>query len=214
MASYFSRTVDPKIIENTYSVPEQDFDEYEDKSFDLESLQEYLSLLPLKEIDLIEMYYKGKKKQKEIAEFFDVSQGAISHRINRAKKRLIFLRNMPKVDDKDLVDRLNDLFHEIEVDIIFFMTKTTCQSKTAELVNDKHSLSGKSKMTQVKVRHKFEKAIDKLVEKAGEGVCSDSGVSYVQVAKLVEYIKKNPYMLHEVKLSHFDKGSKVDHSVS
>lgn len=200
---FFTRAVDPKIIENTYSVPDKEFDEYEDQTFDLESLQEYLAFLPLKEVDLIDMYYKGKKKQKEIAEFFNVSQGAVSHRIARAKKRLIFLRNMPKVEDEVLTEKLAEVFHDIEVDIIYYMVKTTCQSKTAELVNDKHSLDGKSKMTQVKVRHKFERALERLREKASK---EDS---FTKIAELTAYIKAHPYMLHEVRLPHFDKGDSV-----
>ena len=149
------------------------------------------------------MYYGFRKKQKEIAEFFNVSQGAVSHRLSRAKKRLRFLRDMPKLDDKILLSHLNDHFSELEVDIIFNMVKTTCQSRTAEIVNGSYKLSGKDKMTQVKVRHKFDKAIERLHK------VSEENEKCRMVLDLLVYIKNNPYMLHEVLLPHFDKGSKV-----
>jgi predicted DNA-binding protein YlxM (UPF0122 family) len=203
MADYLVRSVDPTIIESTYSEDVSEFDEFEEDQISLADLKPFLSQLPPKEVDLIEMYYGLRKKQKEIADFFNVSQGAISHRLSRAKKRLKFLRDMPKVDDRLLLSKLNEHFDDLEVDIIFNMVKTTCQSKTAEIVNDRHRLDGKNKMTQVKVRHKFDKSIEHVKN------VTQNDASYGIILDLLKCIRENPYMLHEVLLPHFDKGSKV-----
>lgn len=203
MSKYAMRLVDSSIIESTFSVEEKEFDEFEDDGIQLRDLEQYLDKLPPKEVDLIEMYYGRKKKQKEIADFFNVSQGAISHRLSRARKRLQFLRDMPKIEDHYLRTRLQGTFEKLEADILFHMVKTTCQSKTAILINEKHNLSGKDRMTQVKVRHKFVRCLDVLEKKAA------LDQTLFSVYKLVSYIRDNPYMLHEVPLPHFDRGANV-----
>ena len=58
-------------------------------------------------------------------------------------------------------------------------------------------------MTQVKVRHKFYKAIELLALMASK----DSLVA--KIHDLTLRIQANPYMLHEVILPHFDKGKRA-----
>ena len=141
------------------------------------------------------------KNQKDIAKMFGVTQGAISSRISRAKKRLEFLRDLPKLGDSELDDMLGSHFETIEIDIIKYMIMTTCQSKTAEIINEKFGLKDtKKRMTQVKVRHRFEKCLQ---------ILSDLRKNKPEMAKyynLLDFIKKNLYKLHEVKLPHFDRG--------
>ena len=161
-----------------------------------------LDKLPSKERDLIRLYYYMDKKQKEIAEIFSVTQGAISHRLSRASKRLRFLRDMPKLND-DLDVILRPYFTEFEINLIHIMIETTCQSRTAEILNEKYNLMGDDKMTQVKIRHKFERFIERL--KKNKRKNSDIAICY----KLLKYIQKNLYMMHEVVLPHFDKGCRV-----
>jgi predicted DNA-binding protein YlxM (UPF0122 family) len=195
--------VDPKLVEATYSAASTDFDEFgEDLSF-FADFEPYLERLPPKEYDLIELYFKRGKRQKDIAVLFGVSQGAISHRIARAKERLQFLKDLPKVSDHMLKAKLRESFEPMDVDIVFWMTQTTCQSKVAKMINEKYHLKEKQAMTQVKVRHKFYKAIELLALMASK----DSLVA--KIHDLTLRIQANPYMLHEVILPHFDKGKRA-----
>lgn len=196
------KNIDPHEIQKRFSTEEHSFYKLEVDNFKFEDFLPYISKLPPREIDLIEMYYRKEKKQKEIAHFFGVTQGAISHRIKRAKKRLEFLRDMPKISE-DIKSVLSPYFEELEIDLILLMVETTCQSKTADIMNTRYNLKDNNKMTQVKIRHKFDRYIKKL-EKIKEN-CTH----LIDCYKLVVYIKDNLYMLHEVILPHFDKGFKV-----
>ena len=114
-------------------------------------------------------------------------------------KRLRFLRDMPKIEDRELQGQLKEVFPAIDADVVFFMIRTTCQSKTAQLVNRRFKASN---LTQVKVRHKFHRAVTALSNAAKDDP------RYETTATLAFYIlKKGLYMLHEVKLPHFDKGA-------
>jgi len=193
------KNMDPLEIESRFSNERALFFDQEESSFCYEDFKPFISRLPKREIDLIDMYYREDKKQKEIAEFFGVTQGAISHRLSRASKRLEFLRDMPKVNGS-LREILSVHFSKFEIDIILLMIETTCQSKTAYLLNKKYSLRGNNKMTQVKVRHKF----DRFIEKVEKLKRADAGLSVCH--NLMKYIKRNLYMMHEVVLPHFNRG--------
>lgn len=196
------KSMDPLEIENRFSDEKNFFYEQEDNSLRYEDFEPFLDKLPSKERDLIRLYYYMDKKQKEIAEIFSVTQGAISHRLSRASKRLRFLRDMPKLDvDINIV--LKPYFDPFEIDLINTMISTTCQSRTAEILNEKYNLTGDDKMTQVKIRHKFERFIERLKKLKRK----DENIAIC--FKLLRYVQKNLYMMHEVILPHFDKGSRV-----
>lgn len=174
-----------------------------------EDIRPFLFRLPEREIDLIELYYNERKNQKDIAKIFGVTQGAISSRLTRAKKRLRFLKDLPKITNKEIDEELGVYFDRLELEIIKFMMLTTCQSKTAQLINKKFGLvDSKRKMTQVKVRHRFEKCLIRLKEEKKENPKMN------RYYKLLGYIKKNLYKLHEVKLPHFDRGEFALFSIS
>lgn len=178
------------------------YDEFKDFSITYDEIRPFLYRLPPREIDLIELYYNERKNQKDIAKIFGVTQGAISSRLTRAKKRLRFLRNLPKITDDEIDRQLGPFFELLELEIIKYMMKTTCQSKTAQLINEKFNFTdGKKKMTQVKVRHRFEKCLIKI------GVEMKSRSDLKKFYTLLNIIKNNLYLLHEVKLPHFDRGS-------
>lgn len=178
------------------------YGEFLNESIGFEDLRPFLNRLPPREYDLIELYCVYRKNQKDIAKMFGVTQGAISSRLSRAKKRLIFLRDLPKITEEEIDQDLSKLFEETELEIIKFMMQTTCQSKTAQLLNEKFNYSDeKKKMTQVKVRHRFEKCLNKLDEE------SKSHLEFKKYFHLLKYIKKNLYLLHEVLLPHFSRGN-------
>jgi predicted XRE-type DNA-binding protein len=197
--------MDPLEIESRFSNESAFFFDQDDAPISYTDFQPFISKLPQREIDLIEMYYKSDKKQKEIAEYFGVTQGAISHRLSRASKRLKFLRDMPKVNG-NLRDILSAYFTSFEIDIIMLMVETTCQSRTAHLMNKKYRLNGDDKMTQVKVRHKFERFIERISK------CKRKHPDLCVCHDLMKYVKENLYMMHEVILPHFDRGYKVRYS--
>ena len=198
------KNMDPLEIENRFSDEKNFFYDQESSNLSYNDFMPFIDKLPDKERDLINLYYYQGKKQKEIAEIFSVTQGAISHRLSRAGKRLRFLRDMPKLQG-DINETLKEYFNEFEIDLINTMIETTCQSRTAEILNEKYAFEGDARMTQVKVRHKFERYIDRIKNKRRTDNDSDLQVSL----KLLEYIRENLYMLHEVVLPHFDRGYKV-----
>jgi len=195
------RRIDNVKFESMYS--ERDAIKYGEcriGNMSFEEIEPFLYKLPSREIDLVTLYRKYGKNQKDIAKMFSVTQGAISSRLRRAADRLQFLRDLPKISDEDIDRVLGNLFSKMEIEIIKGMKETTCQSKTAELINEKyHLVDVKERMTQVKVRHRFEKCLIFLKEKKTP--------EYQKFYNLLFFIKKNLYKLHEVRLPHFDRGS-------
>jgi predicted transcriptional regulator len=176
-----------------------------DESVSFDEIRPFLNRLPPREYDLVELYYVERKNQKDIAKMFGVTQGAVSSRLSRAKKRLLFLRDLPKISNQEIEDGLKAYFDNTELEIIKFMMETTCQSKTAQLINEKYGLKNdeKKKMTQVKVRHRFEKCLIKLKEE------SKKNHNLKKYYNLLVFIKANLYLLHEVLLPHFNRSNSV-----
>jgi predicted transcriptional regulator len=173
-------------------------------SVTFEQIEPFLSKLPSREVDLLQLYIQYKKNQKQLAIMFGVTQGAISSRLSRARARLEFLKALPKITDEEIDKALSPLFDSMELEIIKTMMKTTCQSETAQLINEKFELAeDKKRMTQVKVRHRYEKCLMRLKEEM------KVHPEYKKYYHLLEFIKNNLYKLHEVRLPHFDRGNAV-----
>lgn len=186
---------------NENAIPYNDMSE---SSVSYEEIKPFLNRLPAREVDLIELYFCDGKNQKDIAKIFGVTQGAVSSRLARAKKRLEFLRNMPKITEDEVDTDLCKYFDRMELEIIKCMMKTTCQSRTADIINIRFGLKDeKTRMTQVKVRHRFEKCIAYL------SVHKVHRPELGRYHHLLQFVKKNLYKLHEVKLPHFDRSSSV-----
>jgi len=182
---------------NDSAIPYQDFPESDVR---FEDIQPFLDRIPAREVDLLELYLREGKNQKDIAKIFSVTQGAISSRLARARTRLIFLRKLPKISEQEIETRLGAYCGQLEIEIIKSMIRTTCQSKTAEILNDKYNLRDeKSRMTQVKVRHRYEKCLAFLIKE------KEKTPDLARYCHLLEYIKHNLYKLHEVKLPHFQR---------
>lgn len=203
MAEPYMKVLDSYEFEARFSNDDRiRYDQIRDPQVSFDELRFLLNRLPSREADLIELYYKHGKNQKDIARMFNVTQGAISSRLSRAKKRLEFLRDMPKIDSEEIEDLLSPYFTPLEIEVVQGMVQTTCQSKTAQLINERHGLSNdlKKRMTQVKVRHRFEKAIQRLTTLTREHQ------ELRECLKLLTMVKENLYKLHEVKLPHFNRG--------
>lgn len=172
------------------------FEKYE---FFKENTQ-YILRLPEFERILIDCFL-NHMGQKEIAATLGCTQGAVSSRLRRAVRRISFLKRLDKFDVSD-IDRVLKPAYEGPEDseIIRGMIETTSQSQTARLVNAKLKLTGLKKMTQVKVRHRYMKCLDK-VKKLKE----TDPEKYEQYYILLEFIKNNLYTLSEVKLPQFSR---------
>ena len=151
MAVYI-KSIDSGELENRFSNENKLV--YLDSNFQytFKDLEPYLELLPKKEYDLVVLYYLLKKEQKEIAKILRLTQGGVSHRISRAKARLRFLVKVPKFTKKELFIDLVDLFDRLDLEILWGLYETTCQSEVAKRVL----------MTQSRIRHRFMKNLEVL----------------------------------------------------
>lgn len=117
-----------------------------------------LDRIPEREADLIDLYFIQRKRQADIAAIFDVTQAAISYRLDRGIQRIKFLLSIPQVTEEELRQALPLVFAQrIDIDILVGMWETTCQSEVASKLG----------LTQGRVRHRFFKAV-KTLEKAAE----------------------------------------------
>src|SRR5271157_3810148 len=151
-----------------------------------------LDRIPKREADLIYLYFIQKKRQADIAVIFNVTQAAISYRLDRGLKRIKFLLSIPQVTEEDIRRDLPDIFKPIDVDILLGMWSTTCQSQVAEDLG----------LTQGRVRHRFFKAVRVLKEAA------ESNEKFVPYEKVFSAIaNKNFNLLREVCLPQWsDRG--------
>lgn len=142
-----------------------------------------LDRIPEREADLIYLYFVHGKRQADIAAIFGVTQAAISYRLDRGIKRVKFLLSIPQVTEMDLRRDLAEAFPtrvncphpecgkqadcpvckgngtiRVDVEILVGMWTTTCQSEVANRLF----------LTQGRVRHRFFKAVDRLVEQAAD----------------------------------------------
>lgn len=165
MASGYVIPMEPSELANRFAAPGQLLDdepEIEEESTEAESIfagQDYetkiaplLERIPQREADLIYLYYIQKKRQADIAEIFEVTQAAISYRLDRGLQRIKFLLSIPHVTEEDMREDLKDAFQEIDVNILVGMWQTTCQSEVAKEL----------KLTQGRVRHRFFKSVAAL----------------------------------------------------
>jgi len=171
MSSGYVIPVDPAELANRFAAPDALLDEEPlpeplDPELDaLFSSDDYesrvmplLDRIPDREADLIYLYYVKHKRQADIAMIFDVTQAAISYRLDRGIQRIKFLLSIPTVTEEDMREDLTEIFDQIDIDILVGMWQTTCQSEVAT----------KLKLTQGRVRHRFFKAVEVLKE-AAEG---------------------------------------------
>jgi len=172
MSSGYVIPVDPTELANRFAAPdptpieERERREREEEDAEMQALfstEDYdtvvrplLDRIPDREADLIELYYKCGKRQADIAEIFDVTQAAISYRLDRGVQRMKFLLSIPTVTEEDMREDLVEIFEQIDINILVGMWQTTCQSEVAS----------KLKLTQGRVRHRFFKAVEVLKDAA------------------------------------------------
>jgi len=142
-------------------------------SLDYGLLERYLYRIPIREADLIRLYYKDKMKQEQIAKLFRITQAAVSYRLHRGIKRIQFLRTIPELEKKDFDIELAPKFSEQDREILWRMYETTCQSEIAKQMS----------LTQGRVRHRFFRALGKIKEL----IASEINENYIRMMMLQKH---------------------------
>lgn len=192
---------------------------------DFAAIEKYLPRIPERESDLITLYYRDQMKQEQIARLFRITQAAVSYRLHRGIKRIQFLRTIPELEEEDFDLELGPKFSKQDLEILWRMYQTTCQSAIAK----------EMKLTQGRVRHRFFRSLSRIKELITEEVREkeaelkhrvsrgDSVSKEDAVAELNAVIEKSKYgkywtvfyaisdrhfnILHEVTLPQFrDRG--------
>lgn len=129
---------------------------------DFDAIARFLHRIPARESDLISLYYRDRMKQEQIARLFGITQAAVSYRLHRGIKRIQFLRTIPELDKEDFDLELGPKFTDQDLEILWRMYETTCQSAIAKEMN----------LTQGRVRHRFFRSLarikDLIVEEVRE----------------------------------------------
>lgn len=192
MSSGYVIPVDPASLANRLIAPDP-YEEGEETNFEsfltpenFEKVALLLDRIPQREADLLYLYFIEKKRQQDIAQIFDVTQAAVSYRLDRGLKRIKFLLDLPNVTSEEMARDLPLVpFKEIDVSILIGMWETTCQSEVAKTLN----------LTQGRVRHRFFKAVEILSDAASR---DDKFAPYSKVFSAISNKKFN--ILREVKL--------------
>jgi len=161
MSSGYVIPVDPADLANRLIAPDP-FDPLAEEEADhqgwltpenFDKVSALLDRIPKREADLLYLYFIEKKRQADIAAIFDVTQAAVSYRLDRGLKRIKFLLDLPHITQEEMQEDLPDVpFKEIDINILCGMWETTCQSEVANRLG----------LTQGRVRHRFFKAVDVL----------------------------------------------------
>lgn len=200
---------DPNEEDEAHAVSNEAFAQYLSEG-DYESrIEPLLDRIPEREADYIKLYFIDKKRQADIAVIFNVTQAAVSYRLDRGIRRLKFLLDLPQVSEEELRDDLQEVFPAksscpkcanepghcqlckgtknilIDVEILVGMWLTTCQSEVATRLG----------LTQGRVRHRFFNAVDVL-----EGTSKENS-KYAPYQKIFSSISNKGFnLLREVKL--------------
>jgi predicted DNA-binding protein YlxM (UPF0122 family) len=161
---------------------------------DWDEFRDLLVLLPETEQKTLYYFFVKRMGQKEIADFFGISQGAVSSRLKRAKKRMLYFKVFNEYHWEETFDKdLEPIFDPLDMEVLRHMAKTGGQTQTAIILNGLFNFQGEMQMNQVKIRYRFEKCLKKLKEKG-----------LLKYYNFFMLIKKNMYVNYEIKLPHFD----------
>lgn len=150
-------SIDDLIDSHLRPLEEQDLSGNVDSNnpgLDYGNIEKYLARIPPRESDLIKLYFKDRMKQEQIAKLFRITQAAVSYRLHRGIKRIQFLRTIPELDKASFDIELGPKFSEQDMEILWRMYETTCQSEIAKQMG----------LTQGRVRHRFFRSLNYIKE--------------------------------------------------
>jgi predicted transcriptional regulator len=160
-----------------------------------------LQKLPHTEQEIFNLRIIRKKSQRDISKIFNMTQGAVSHRLSKIRARLSLMKEFEALKSQagitDIEKSLSKNFNPFETELLKTMLETSCQSETAVILNSVFNLYGSKKMNQIKVRHCFLRCLNRM--KKMESACYP----------IFELLSRNLYMFHEVKLPHFYRRPKI-----
>lgn len=177
MARRFLVSMDSEEMDWRFSTEDKRLSDHAGKvdfGHSLEEVQPILNRLPPREADMIRMYFFQKKEQKDIGKIFNVSQGDVFYRLNRAIERIKFILELPAITKETMVAELGPILEgDPYLEIMWILYETTSQTEVARRVGS----------TQGKVRYRFLKSL-KRVEEAAE-VDPAKYSKYVQAYKMI-----------------------------
>lgn len=159
-----------------------------------ETFLRFSDKIPHNERDIYQYYQVFKFNQKDIANLTGLTQSAISHKLGRIQSRLIFLDKLDRLFGRNpdkIFESLKEYCDPFEIELLRAVYDTTNQSQSADILNVIFNLKGDVAMNQIKVKHRFNMILKKLI-----------GSGYYRIFK---YIENGWYMNHEVRLPQFDK---------
>ena len=174
-----------------------------DEILSFDDIEKYLDRIPKKEADIIKLYYKDRMKQEQIARLFNVTQAAISYRLDRGVKRIQFLRTIPELYIDQFEEEMGELFDDENIVLMWNMYKTTSQSVVAKMMG----------LTQGRVRNKFFKNLEILKERIEQEANKTAGMYRKSNPEAVDIDVKD-IMSDVVVNSKFAKYYKVFYSIS
>lgn len=124
------------------------------QKLDFSAIEQFLCRIPEREADLITLYHRDRMKQEQIAKIFGITQAAVSYRLHRGIRRIQFLRTIPELDNNTFELELGSKFSKQDLEILWRMYETTCQSEIAKQMG----------LTQGRVRHRFFRALGRIKE--------------------------------------------------
>ena len=147
LAARFSNEDSMAFLDSIFEEPSEEHREL------IERVQGTIDDLPDREADFVELYYFKGKRQTDIARIFRVSQPTVSYRLGRAAKRILFLLELPDVDQDQLQRDMSTFLDDpLDAEIMILMYRTTCQSEVAKRLG----------VSQGLVRHRFMRSLKKM----------------------------------------------------
>lgn len=175
-------------VEDGFSYLDFSLDEHmnEESEERLARVKNILDRIPPREADFVDLYYFRQKRQTDIAAIFGVSQPTVCYRLQRAAERIRFLLKLPSFDETTARPIIESVLADpTDVEILFRMYETTCQSEVAKTMS----------VSQGFVRHRFIRSISRL-RVAG----------HVDLADLFDVVGANLNILREVQRPFPDTG--------
>lgn len=181
-------------------------EDLEELELKIEDFLQFKELLPETEREICQLFFIEGVTQIDIAKKYAMTQGAVSSRIKRMKKRIRYIKKTANIEMD--IGYLNSFFNAFSIDLINTLIKTTCQSLTGSILNKKYKLVGGAVMSQGKVRTRwnlYKNKISKAMVLPGHG----------QLRKIYDRMvmtEQNLYILHDLKLPHFH-GISAPHTI-
>jgi hypothetical protein len=175
-------------VEDGFSYLEFTLDDHltEESEERLAKVKLILDRIPPREADFVDLYFFRQKRQTDIAAIFGVSQPTVCYRLQRATERIRFLLAMPSFDETTARPIIESVLEDpIDVEILFRMYETTCQSEVAKTMN----------VSQGFVRHRFIRSISKL-----------RNAGHPDLARVFDIVSANLNILREVQRPFPDTG--------